>query len=136
MVLAVNRAVASGARAVIYASTSSTALGCAYAFAGLRCSVVLPAGNVARGKLASAGRGSRLLLVNGNFDQALAVRVLGDEGVVVVQLSPDRIAGQQPVPSRSWTARRRTDAVALRSGMRQHHRLLGRLRPLRGRTDR
>jgi threonine synthase len=61
--------------------------------------VVLPAGNVARGKLAQAlAAGARLILVDGNFDQALAaVRALGDEGgiVVVNSVNPDRIAGQQ-----------------------------------------
>src|SRR5918992_328139 len=56
MVLAVNRAVAGGARAVVCASTGNTsASAAAYAAAaGLPCHVVLPAGKVARGKLSQA----------------------------------------------------------------------------------
>ena len=101
MVLAINRAVAAGARAIVCASTGNTAASAAAyaAAAGLPCFVVLPAGNVARGKLAQAlAAGARLILVDGNFDQALAaVRGLGDEGgiVVVNSVNPDRIAGQQ-----------------------------------------
>ncbi len=101
MVLAVNRAVASGARAVVCASTGNTAASAAAyaAAAGLPCHVVLPAGKVARGKLAQAlATGARLITVDGNFDQALAaVRALGDEGSVAVvnSVNPDRVAGQQ-----------------------------------------
>jgi threonine synthase len=101
MVLAINRAVAAGARAVVCASTGNTAASAAAyaAAAGLRCFVVLPAGNVARGKLAQAlAAGAELIMVDGNFDQALAgVRSLGEEGAVVVvnSINPDRIAGQE-----------------------------------------
>jgi threonine synthase len=101
MVLAVSRAVESGARAVVCASTGNTAASAAAyaAAAGLRCFVVLPAGNVAPGKLAQAlAAGAELIMVDGNFDQALAgVRALGDEAaaVVVNSINPDRIAGQQ-----------------------------------------
>lgn len=101
MVLAVNRAVARGARAVVCASTGNTsASAAAYAAAaGLPCFVVLPAGKVARGKLAQAlAAGARLITVDGNFDEALAaVRALGEEGSVVVvnSVNPDRISGQQ-----------------------------------------
>ena len=103
MVLAVNRAVNSGAAAVVCASTGNTsASAAAYAAAaGLPCHVVLPAGKVARGKLAQAvAAGARLVMVDGNFDEALAaVRRLGEEGVaaVVNSINPDRIAGQQTV---------------------------------------
>ena len=101
MVLAVNRAVASDARAVVCASTGNTsASAAAYAAAaGLPCHVILPAGKVARGKLAQAlAAGARLLMVDGNFDTALdAVRRLGEEGaaVVVNSINPDRLEGQQ-----------------------------------------
>ncbi len=101
MVLAVNRAVAAGARALVCASTGNTsASAAAYAAAaGLPCFVVLPAGKVARGKLAQAlAAGARLIAIDGNFDAALlAVRQLGDEGVAVVvnSVNPDRISGQQ-----------------------------------------
>jgi threonine synthase len=101
MVLAVNRAVAAGARAVICASTGNTsASAAAYAAAaGIPCFVVLPAGKVARGKLAQAlAAGARLIAVEGNFDTALdAVREIGvsGEAVVVNSVNPDRLAGQQ-----------------------------------------
>ena len=103
MVLAVNRALNSGAAAVVCASTGNTsASAAAYAaVAGLPCHVVLPAGKVARGKLAQAvAAGARLVMVDGNFDEALAaVRRLGEEGAaaVVNSINPDRIAGQQTV---------------------------------------
>jgi threonine synthase len=101
MVLAVNRAVTAGARAVVCASTGNTsASAAAYAAAaGLPCHVILPAGKVARGKLAQAlAAGARLTMVDGNFDAALAaVRRLGDEGLAVVvnSINPDRLEGQQ-----------------------------------------
>ena len=101
MVLAVNRAVAAGARAVVCASTGNTsASAAAYAAAaGLPCHVILPAGKVARGKLAQAlAAGARLTMVDGNFDAALvAVRRLGEEGLAVVvnSINPDRLEGQQ-----------------------------------------
>ncbi|MDQ4034742.1 MAG: threonine synthase [Chloroflexota bacterium] len=101
MVLAVNRAVSAGARAVVCASTGNTsASAAAYAAAaGLPCHVILPAGKVARGKLAQAlAAGARLIMVDGNFDAALsAVRRLGEEGLAVVvnSINPDRLEGQQ-----------------------------------------
>ncbi|HSK93227.1 MAG TPA: threonine synthase [Candidatus Angelobacter sp.] len=123
MVLAVNRAVAAGARAVVCASTGNTsASAAAYAAAaGLPCHVILPAGKVARGKLAQAlAAGARLVMVDGNFDAALAaVRRLGDEGLAVVvnSINPDRLAGQQTA---AWeivdTLGRAPDALALPVG--------------------
>jgi len=101
MVLAVNRAVSGGAKAVVCASTGNTsASAAAYAAAaGMPCHVILPAGKVARGKLAQAlAAGARLVMVDGNFDAALdAVRRLGEEGhaVVVNSINPDRLEGQQ-----------------------------------------
>jgi threonine synthase len=123
MVLAVNRAVSRGARAVVCASTGNTsASAAAYAAAaGLPCHVVLPAGKVARGKLAQAlAAGARLVMVDGNFDDALnAVRRLGDDGaaVVVNSINPDRLAGQQTA---AWeivdSLGRAPDALALPVG--------------------
>ena len=101
MVLAVNRAVEAGARAIVCASTGNTAASAAAyaAAAGLPCHVVLPSGNVARGKLAQAlVAGAHLVTIDGNFDQALAaVRALGDEATVAIvnSVNPDRIAGQE-----------------------------------------
>ncbi len=123
MVLAVNRAVSQGARAVVCASTGNTsASAAAYAAAaGLPCHVILPAGKVARGKLAQAlAAGARLVMVDGNFDAALqAVRRLGEEGVAVVvnSINPDRLEGQQTA---AWevvdTLGRAPDALALPVG--------------------
>jgi threonine synthase len=123
MVLAVNRAVAGGARAVVCASTGNTsASAAAYAAAaGLPCHVILPAGKVARGKLAQAlVAGARLIMVEGNFDAALAaVRRLGEEGLAVVvnSINPDRLAGQQTAAFEVVDALGRApDALALPVG--------------------
>jgi threonine synthase len=123
MVLAVNRALSAGASAVVCASTGNTsASAAAYAAAaGLPCHVVLPAGKVARGKLAQAvAAGARLVMVDGNFDEALAaVRRLGEDGVaaVVNSINPDRIAGQQTVAFEIVDALGESpDAVALPVG--------------------
>jgi threonine synthase len=123
MVLAVNRAMSAGARAVVCASTGNTsASAAAYAAAaGLPCHVILPAGKVARGKLAQAlAAGARLVMVDGNFDAALAaVRRLGDEGLAVVvnSINPDRLEGQQTA---AWEVvdalGRAPDALALPVG--------------------
>jgi len=123
MVLAVNRAVATGARMVVCASTGNTsASAAAYAAAaGMTCGVVLPAGKVARGKLAQAlAAGARLVLTDGNFDAALdAVRELGASGdaVVVNSINPDRLEGQQTVAWEICDALEGSpDAVALPVG--------------------
>jgi threonine synthase len=123
MVLALNRAVGSGARAVVCASTGNTsASAAAYAAAaGIPCFVVLPAGKVARGKLAQAvAAGARLITVEGNFDAALAiVRELGDEGLAVVvnSINPDRLEGQQTAAFEVVDALGRApDALALPVG--------------------
>jgi threonine synthase len=103
MTVAVSRAVAAGARAVICASTGNTsASAAAYAARrGIRCVVVIPAGQIALGKLAQAMMyGARVVAVEGNFDRALEmVRALGDEGSVAVvnSINPDRIEGQKTI---------------------------------------
>jgi threonine synthase len=123
MVLAVTRAVAAGAKAVVCASTGNTAASAsAYAAAaGIPCFVVLPAGKVARGKLAQAlVAGARLVMVDGNFDEALeAVRALGEKGAaaVVNSINPDRLAGQQTAAWEVCDALERApDALALPVG--------------------
>jgi threonine synthase len=101
MTLAVSKAVEDGARAVACASTGNTsASAAAYAArAGLECLVVLPAGNVALGKLAQAIRhGARVAAVDGSFDAALELvrKVTADNDVVLVNsLNPYRLIGQQ-----------------------------------------
>jgi threonine synthase len=101
MTVAVSKALEAGARAVACASTGNTsASAAAYAArAGLACVVVLPAGNVALGKLAQAIRhGARVVCIEGPFDTALEVVrafTAGGEAVLVNSVNPDRIAGQQ-----------------------------------------
>ncbi len=101
MTVAVSTAVERGAKAIVCASTGNTsASAAAYAArAGLLGAVVLPAGQIALGKLAQALiHGARVVPIRGNFDQALAiVRQLGDRpGVEVVNsINPARIAGQK-----------------------------------------
>ena len=99
MTVAVSKAVAHKARALICASTGNTsASAAAYAArAGISCVVILPAGRIAIGKLVQAfAYGARIVAIDGNFDDALRiVRELGDEFVVVNSINPDRIAGQK-----------------------------------------
>jgi threonine synthase len=82
---------------------------------------VLPAGNVARGKLAQAlAAGAQLIMIEGNFDEALmAVRRLGEEGAaaVVNSINPDRIEGQKTAAFEVCDALGRSpDALALPVG--------------------
>jgi threonine synthase len=101
MVLAVAKAAEAGARAVICASTGNTsASAAAYAArAGLGALVVVPGGYIAAGKLAQAVvYGARIVQIDGNFDQALAmVRALAATGAaaLVNSINPHRIQGQQ-----------------------------------------
>ena len=101
MTMAVSKAVEHGAKVVICASTGNTsASAAAYAArAGLLCAVVLPAGQIALGKLAQALiHGARVVPVAGTFDEALdIVRELGEQpGVEVVNsVNPVRIEGQK-----------------------------------------
>jgi threonine synthase len=100
MTVAISRALARGAEAVVCASTGNTAASAAAyaARAGLPAYVLQPAGSVALGKLAQArALGARVLEVRGTFDQALtAARALEERGtyVLVNSLNPDRIEGQ------------------------------------------
>ncbi len=101
MTLAVSKALESGATAIACASTGNTsASAAAYAArAGIDCIVVLPAGNVARGKLSQAvAHGARIVPVDGNFDDALSIvlELTSAHAVALVNsLNPFRIEGQQ-----------------------------------------
>ncbi len=103
MVVAVGRAAASGARAVVCASTGNTAASAAAyaARAGLAAVVLTPAGATATAKRAQAvAAGAQLLEVRGSFDDALRLcRELGERPgyVLVNSLNPDRIEGQKSV---------------------------------------
>ncbi len=100
MTVAISRALEDGARAVVCASTGNTAASAAAyaARAGLACSVVVPEGGMALGKMAQAlVHGAKVLQVRGSFDEALAlVRELGERDPVTIvnSVNPDRIAGQ------------------------------------------
>jgi threonine synthase len=101
MTMAISKALESGVKVVVCASTGNTsASAAAYAArAGLTCGVVIPQGQIALGKLAQALiHGARVVPVTGNFDEALdVVRALGDLGEVTVvnSINPHRIEGQK-----------------------------------------
>ncbi|HZE39855.1 MAG TPA: threonine synthase [Stackebrandtia sp.] len=101
MTVAVSKAAEDGAKAVICASTGNTsASAAAYAArAGLICAVLVPQGKIALGKLAQAlVHGARLLQVDGNFDDclALASKLALDYPVSLVNsVNPHRLQGQK-----------------------------------------
>ncbi|MBC3761389.1 threonine synthase [Quadrisphaera oryzae] len=101
MTVAMTRAAADGARAVICASTGNTsASAAAYATAaGLSCGVLVPDGRIAMGKLSQAvAHGATLLQVDGNFDDCLRLaRELAESYPVelVNSVNPARIEGQK-----------------------------------------
>ena len=101
MTMAISKALESGAKAVVCASTGNTsASAAAYAArAGMTCAVLIPEGRIALGKLAQAlVHGARVIQVRGNFDQALEiVRELPARAPVTVvnSVNPFRIEGQK-----------------------------------------
>jgi threonine synthase len=105
MTMAVSKALESGAHAIACASTGNTsASAAAYAArAGLRAIVILPAGKIARGKLAQAvSHGAEIVAIDGNFDDALSLvlELTGTHDVALVNsINPFRIEGQQ---SAAW----------------------------------
>lgn len=100
MVVAVAKAIEAGARAVLCASTGNTAASAAAyaARGGLEALVILPAGRVAKGKVAQAvAYGARVLVVDGSFDAGLDLaRSAADryELALVNSVNPHRIEGQ------------------------------------------
>ncbi|AZL09241.1 MAG: threonine synthase [Brevibacterium aurantiacum] len=101
MTMAITKALAQGAKAVICASTGNTsASAAAYATkAGLTCAVLVPSGKIAPGKMSQAiAHGATLLEVDGNFDDCLTLcRKLSESYPVhlVNSVNPDRIEGQK-----------------------------------------
>ena len=101
MVLAVAKAVEKGVSSIACASTGNTsASAAAYgAYLGLRTTLIVPKGNVARGKLAQAvAYGAHIAMIDGNFDKALEIaRELCERHPVelVNSLNPNRIEGQK-----------------------------------------
>jgi len=103
MTVGVTRALELGASTVGCASTGNTSasLSAYAAKAGMGCVVLLPEGKVAAGKLAQAMfYGARILAVQGNFDDALAVvRDLAEQGELYLlnSINPFRPEGQKSV---------------------------------------
>lgn len=101
MALAVAKAMETGDKAVICASTGNTsASAAAYAAkAGMQAVIVIPKGKIARGKLAQAKmHGAEIVEIEGNFDEALGiVRDIAENSslTLVNSLNPHRLDGQQ-----------------------------------------
>jgi len=102
MTVGVTKAVELGARHVICASTGNTSASlAAYAArAGIRCTVLIPSGKIAYGKLSQAMiHGAKVLQVRGNFDEALEfVLKLAEKHKSIYLLNsinPFRIEGQK-----------------------------------------
>ena len=102
MTVGVSKAVELGAKSVICASTGNTSASlAAYAAkAGMRCTVLIPAGKIAYGKLAQAMiYGAKVLQVRGNFDQALDIVLKLAEKhhsiYLLNSINPFRVEGQK-----------------------------------------
>jgi threonine synthase len=102
MTMGVTKAVELGARHVICASTGNTSASlAAYAArAGIRCTVLIPSGKIAYGKLSQAMiHGAKVLQVKGNFDEALEfVFKLAEKHkdiYLLNSINPFRIEGQK-----------------------------------------
>ncbi len=103
MTLAVTKAVEEGSKAIICASTGNTSASAA-AYASrckLKCFVLIPEGNIAKGKLLQAYRyGARVIQVRGNFDDALEmVKLVAKQKPITIvnSINPYRIQGQKTV---------------------------------------
>ena len=101
MVVAVAKALESGGNSLACASTGNTsASAAAYgAYCGIPTTVIVPKGNVARGKLAQAvAYGARIMLIQGSFDHAMQlVRDLTERHPIVLvnSINPHRLQGQK-----------------------------------------
>jgi threonine synthase len=102
MTVGVTKAIELGARHVICASTGNTSASlAAYAArAGIKCTVLIPSGKIAYGKLSQAMiHGAKVIQVRGNFDEALEfVLKLAEKHKSIYLLNsinPFRIEGQK-----------------------------------------
>jgi len=101
MVVAVAKALETGSRAIMCASTGNTsASAAAYgAYCKLTAIIIVPKGKIALGKLAQAIiYGAKIVTIDGNFDQALdIVRSLTQKHPVTLvnSVNPHRIEGQK-----------------------------------------
>jgi threonine synthase len=102
MTVGVTKAVELGAKSVICASTGNTSASlAAYAAkAGLQCSVLIPSGKIAYGKLSQAMiYGAKVIQVRSNFDEALNMVLKLSEKhrsiYLLNSINPFRIEGQK-----------------------------------------
>ncbi len=101
MTMAVTKAVESGSKAIICASTGNTsAAAAAYAArAGITAFVLIPEGKIAMGKLAQAMMyGAEILQIRGNFDKGMElVKNIASEAPVTIvnSINPFRLHGQK-----------------------------------------
>ena len=108
MTIGVSHAKELGAKIVGCASTGNTsaALSAYASKAGMKCAVFLPSGKVAMGKLAQAlFFGAKVLSVDGNFDDALALaRKMSEEKKLYLlnSINPYRPEGQKSVLFEIW----------------------------------
>ena len=121
MTVAISAAKASGARAVVCASTGNTASSmAAYASrAGLEAYAIVPRGRVSDAKLAQMREyGAQLIEVEGSFDDAFASLQRVSDAAVVNSINAYRIEGQKCaafaiLEARAWTV---PDWIALPGG--------------------
>jgi threonine synthase len=102
MTVGVTKAVELGVKSVICASTGNTSASlAAYAAkAGLQCTVLIPSGKIAYGKLSQAMiYGAKVLQVRGNFDESLDIVLKLSEKhrsiYLLNSINPFRIEGQK-----------------------------------------
>lgn len=101
MTMAITKAVEEGSKAVITASTGNTSASAAAfaARAGIKCTVLIPEGNIALGKLSQALMyGAQVLSIDGNFDDALELvkEISAKHPITMVNsLNPMRLEGQK-----------------------------------------
>lgn len=107
MSVGVSMAKTLGARQVVCASTGNTSASlAAYASrAGLRCSVYIPEGKIALGKLFQARMfGAEIYQVRGSFDEALkmVLETAGTQAYILNSVNPWRIEGQKTAAFELW----------------------------------
>jgi threonine synthase len=102
MTVGVTNAVELGAKHVICASTGNTSASlAAYAArAGIRCTVLIPSGKIAYGKLSQAMiHGAKVMQIQGNFDEALEfvfkIAEMHKSIYLLNSINPFRIEGQK-----------------------------------------
>jgi threonine synthase len=119
MTVAITRAVEIGAKEVVCASTGNTSASmAAYAArAGLKATVLIPRGKIAKGKLLQAiVHDARIQEVSGSFDRALSsARALAESGrlYLVNSVNPYRIEGQKTLAFELWEQLRKVPDVVI-----------------------